>query len=222
MVPGLVGAAIIMGNVRRIDADVLDQQGHLKVMPASYYAGTTRGERAAFGVKHAAYCLPTKELIAWLKTRIGGRRAIEIGAGNGVLAHALDIEATDNFMQEDPEVRAFYAAAGQPTIKYGTNVTKIDAMSCIETARPEVVVAAWVTQLYDPSRHELGGNMFGVDEREILKHCDEYIFIGNEKVHGGKPIWELPHEIIKPDWLYSRAINGSPEFIAVWRGERST
>jgi hypothetical protein len=44
--------------------------------------------------------------------------------------------------------------------------------------------------------------------------------VGNERVHAAKPVLKIPHEKLTPRWLYSRAVNGSPDFIAVWRRER--
>jgi len=65
-----------------------------------------------------------------------------------------------------------------------------------------------------------GGGSSGVDEEAIIASCDEYIFVGNEHVHAPKPIWSLPHEKLTPPWLYSRAVNGSRDFIGIWRRER--
>jgi hypothetical protein len=59
-----------------------------------------------------------------------------------------------------------------------------------------------------------------VDEAAIIASCEEYISIGNERVHAAKPIWALPHEKLTPPWLYSRALNGSADFIASWRRQR--
>lgn len=212
---------ILNRGLREIAPDVLDQDGNLKVMPASYYAGTQREQRSIFGVTHAAYCLPTTELIDWVRNRIGDRRAVEIGSGNGVLARALGIEGSDNWMQTWPEIALHYQEMQQPVIKYGDNVRKMDAITFARLKKPQVIVAAWVTQIYDLANPGAGGNPYGVREQELLKYCEEYIFIGNRKVHGNKPIWRLPHEVIEPPWLYSRAINGSPEFIACWKGSRS-
>jgi hypothetical protein len=208
-------------NARDLARDVLRPDGTLRVMPASYYRDTTVVERAAFGQRAGVYGFLTGELIDWLRARIGTRSAIEIGAGHGQLAAALGIPATDSKMQDDPRVAAWYAAAGQPTVRYGANVQKLDAKEAVRKLQPQVVVASWVTHLYRPARHAAGGNMFGVNEEDLLSRCEEYIFIGNTQVHAGKSIWSLPHDIVHPDWLYSRAHNGSPEFIAVWRGGKA-
>jgi hypothetical protein len=205
-------------GARDLAPDLLAPDGMLRVMPADYYRATTVAERAMFGQRHGYYGLPTEELVAWLRDRIGGRSAIEIGAGAGHLAAALGIPATDSKMQDDSRVAGWYAAHGQPTVRYGAHVEKMDAKEAVRKYRPQVVLASWVTHRYRPARHAAGGNMFGVNEEDLIGRCEEYIFVGNTYVHAGKSIWSLPHELLLPDWLYSRAHNGSPEFIACWRG----
>lgn len=192
------------------------RDGRLQVRPATDYAATSREFRAILGHQFGAYSLPTVELIEWLRHTIGGRSAIEIGAGNGVTAAALGIPATDSKMQERPEIAALYASLGQPPVSYGPNVEPLDSQAAIEAYRPQVVVACWVTHRYDDARPWAGGNMWGVDEDWILERCDTYIHIGNARVHQHKAIWRHPHEIIEPEWLYSRATNGSANQIAVW------
>lgn len=169
-----------------------------------------------FGVRHGIYNLPTDELCAFLRHRIAGRRAIEIGAGHGVLAEALGIPATDSWLQEEPDIVAYYRAIRQPTVPYGANVEKLDAAAAIAKHRPQVVVGSWITQLADPRHPDKGGSARGVDEEQIVASCDEYICIGNQLVHQHKSIWALPHERITPPWLFSRAVNGTPDFIASW------
>lgn len=57
----------------------------------------------------------------------------------------------------------------------------------------------------------------GVDEASLIASCEDYIFVGNERVHAQKPIWQLPNEKTTPPWLFSRAVNGSRDFLAIWR-----
>ncbi len=203
-------------NIRNIAPLVNDLGGRPRVMPAAFYASTTLEERAAFGVRHAAYCLPTEELVSWLKKLIGNRSAIEIGSGNGVLAATLNIPATDNCMQNRPDIAQYYAALGQPVVKYGPQVVSLAADEAVKLFKPQVVIASWVTHRYDPARHEAGGNQEGVVEEDIIRACETYVVIGNTHVHKAKSIWGLPHIRVEPPWLYSRAHNGSAEFIAVW------
>jgi hypothetical protein len=206
-------------NVRDRSDEVIAAPGRPRIMPADYYRATSVEERALLGARNALYGLPTTELVAWVSNEIGGRSAIEIGAGHGALAGALGIAATDNWMQQDPAVAAVYAATGQQAISYGPNVFKMAADEAIDYYKPQVVVACWVTHKWREDRPEAGGNMFGVDEEAVINACESYIFIGNEQVHRHKSIWNRPHRIIYPDWLYSRAHNGSRDFIAVWGGD---
>lgn len=203
-------------NVRDISPDVLTEPGKPRIMPASYYKNTTPHERALFGVRHGIYGLPTEELIAWLREQIAGRSAIEIGAGHGAIAEALGIPATDSWQQADPVYAARYAQINQPVVQYGKTVEKLDAAAAIAKYKPQVVVASWVTHKWLPQRHSAGGNEMGVDEEALLDSCETYLFIGNRSVHAGKSIWSRPHKLLEPDWLFSKAANGSPDFVAIW------
>lgn len=201
---------------RDLSPMVMEKTGRPKIMPASFYRETTLSERLLLCQRNAIYCLPTVELIDWLRTFINGRRAIEIGAGNGAISAALRLRATDNRMQEHPDVIEKYASMGQPVISYGRQVEAIEANAAVRKYKPEVVVAAWVTHRFRPDRAAAGGNAFGVDEEDIIANCDAYVFVGNHGVHEGKSIWSLPHTIIEPDFLFSRSSSGKPDFIAVW------
>ena len=211
-----ISATVVSADVRDLSPLLLDHDGSLKVVPASVYENTTLEERGVFGVKHALYGFLTEELIARLKELIGGRDALEIGAGTGALARALGIRATDSWQQTRPDVKSYYELLRQPIIQYGVEVERLDAVSAIKKYRPKVVVASWVTHRYDPRRHSAGGNEDGVNEEWVADHCDAYIFVGNEHVHRNKSLWSRPHHIEYPAWLYSRALNSSRNFIAVW------
>lgn len=174
-------------------------------------------EQSVNGAELGVQELRNTQLCEYLRTRIAGRRAIEIGAGNGVLARELGITATDNRQQEEPGLKAYYAQLSQPTVRYGDNVERLDANAAVAKYKPEVVIACWVTHRFDPRAESAGGSSSGVDEAAIIAACDEYIFIGNEQVHAHKPIWGLPHEKLTPPWLHSRAVNGSRDFIAIWK-----
>lgn len=202
--------------VRDITPEVMGPEGRLRILPASYWAGTTVEERAVFGNRHGLYGLPTIELVEHLTELIGGRSALEIGAGSGVLAQALGIRATDSHQLAQPKYAKIYASARQPVAPYGPNVEKLNANRAVRRYRPQVVIGCWVTHIYDKRRHFAGGNVEGIDEPRLLELVDTYIHIGNEEVHKDKPIWPLPHTISYPDYVYSRAFNGTREFVASW------
>lgn len=209
-------------GIRDLSTQVLepDLPGRVRVLPAEFWASTTPAERALVAARHGLYGLPTVELVTWLREFIGGRRAIEIGAGNGALAHALGIPATDSCLQTDPAIAAYYAALGQALVTYGPNVEKLDAHAALRKHRPQVVIGCWVTHKYDPARHGAGGNEFGIVEEAIVDACEHYVLIGNERVHKDKSVWRRPHQKFEPPWLYSRSVNGSKDFIAVFPGGR--
>lgn len=193
----------------------LNENGELQILDASFWQQFSQIEISNFCVANAFYCIPTTELVLWLQERIAGHRTIEIGSGNGVMAKRLGIPATDNRMQEWPKIAIAYEAVRQRPIKYGDNVICLDAQAAVEKYKPELVIAAWVTHKWNPKDVQREGNMYGVTEEDINKNA-AYIHIGNRYVHRDKPILDLPHEEYEFPWLISRAINGSPNFIAVW------
>lgn len=194
---------------------------HLKIMPSEFYRQFRQNELSAFCLMMGLYCLPTTELLEKLNSLIleasPERNAIELGAGNGAIGRGLGIRSTDSFMQDDPRIQALYAATGQPPVTYGDNVEQLDANSAVEALRPAVTVAAWLTHKYDPALHDLGGNMFGVDEGTILRQVKRYIVVGNLSVHSKKPIMGQVSQVIRGDYLFSRSINHPEEnAIFVW------
>lgn len=208
-------------GARDLGKEALDQNGRLKIMPTDFYREASPTERSLFAVTNGLYLLPTTELVNWLHDLIDNRPALEIGAGNGALAKALNIRATDNHQQADPVIRDYYAALRQPTVVYGDNVEKLDALCAVEKYRPSIVLGAWVTHQWNPKEPERHGNAQGVDEIELLQQVDYYIFLGNQRVHSSKPLWDdrPPAVYVEaPPFLFSRAMNGTPDFIAVWEG----
>lgn len=210
---------IDIARTRDLAPRLLDANGVLRVVPAADLADTTPAERLRFGVQHGIYGFVTEELVQFLREVIGERRAIEIGAGHGQLATALGIPATDNRQQEEPATRAHYELLRQPTVRYGDHVRKLDALEAVARHRPQVVVAAWVTHRYRPECPDAGGSVTGIEEEAVIAACETYVFIGNTQVHQHKPVAALPHRRLTPPWLYSRAVNGTADFIGIWERE---
>lgn len=207
-----------LDKVKDISAEVLDENGRMQILPAAYWAGRTDEERMLFCHLNGIYSIPTVELVEQLREKIGDRKAIEIGAGNGVLAEALGIIATDSYQQEMDKYRPTYATGTVPPARYGAHVIKAPADRAVRKYQPDVVLACWVTHKWDASIPMMDGNEKGVDEGEVLRNCREYIFVGNEQVHRWKPIWKLPHTIEYPDYLFARKFNQTRNFIATWKG----
>ena len=173
-------------------------------------------------VVNGVYQLPTTTLIAWLRTEIGGRRAIEIGAGFGVVGRALNIVRTDDGSQTTPERRELYRAAGQAITEPPPDVERLEACEAVAKYKPEVVIGCWVTQMFDESRGDVDGEAQalagGIDEEWILDqpYVKKYILVGSMGSHGRKRIMKRPHREKRAPWLVSRAFDPSGNRIWVW------
>lgn len=203
---------------KALDYRVLDQDGRIKLLPAAEWQGLDRTALRVWCHFRAVYCVPTLELVNWLKETIGDRHALEIGAGNNHLGFYLGIKQTDSYMQTDPISGKYYQMTGQIPTRPGPDVEKLNATQAIAAYRPQVVIGAWITQLWQPGDEQ--GSDVGVDEEALIDQVDTYIHIGHDAIHGEKRVLARPHWAFRPDWLVSRMVY-QPEghFIATW--ERS-
>jgi hypothetical protein len=204
-------------QVKYLDALLLDENGRMRLLGADEYRDMPLLHIRIWATLHGRYGIPTKELIAWLKERIGGRKALEIGAGCGDLGFHLGIPMTDSFQQvEDPDTVVYFAINRvRPTLP-APDVDKEDAENAVRRRRPQVVIASYLTEKYDPRKHHTTGNMHGPREDYILERCDTYIFIGNEAVHGKKRLCKVPHETFRYPWLITRSKYTDSNVIYVW------
>ena len=206
-------------DVFYLDEVLLRPDGRLELLPASAYERIDPLHLRVWCHREARYCLPTIELVQWLKDRIGTRSAIEICSGNGDLAFHLGIPATDSYQQIcDPMTIAYYRALNQPPTRPSSDVLKLDARAAIEHFRPQVVIGAWVTQKCYVQDRVGDGNKDGPEERRILDVAS-YIHVGNDRVHSSKRICGRRHEVFHFPWLKSRAERPQLNAIYVW--ERS-
>lgn len=221
IIPLSDGVTVIAGTEIKplTDPRLFDESGVLQPMPAKWWAKQSREAKMVFGHQHALYSFPTQQGIDTIKTWIGDREALEIGAGNGGYCKALGIRGTDNKMQEWPEIKDHYTAHGQPAIKYGPHVEEIGGNDAVNLYRPQVVLAAWVTHKSMDDRPECRGNYWGVSEHAILPLVEEYIFIGNTNTHQMKPLFHdlengkiTTHYVeefyVGVPWIQSRASGG--------------
>jgi hypothetical protein len=171
--------------------------------------------------RNGIYGIPTLEMLDWLRKQIRGRRALEIGAGNGVFGRNLGIPMFDSFHQEDTDTRTFYEFLQTKPVSYGPDVQRMDAAEAVEKHRPQVVLGVWVT-----SKHREGdkiGFEGGIDEHRILSvpSVRTYITLGSAKYLNSKPIrhetpkgWSCtPH---KPPFNVSRARKHADNIVLVW------
>lgn len=206
-------------DIGPLDALLLDDQGHGRAPRAVDLLAFPPERIQVWAHLRARYGIPTAELLVCLRTILGARRAIEIGAGMGDLGRLLGIPRTDSYSQTSPELRALYAGMGQPVIEPPSDVERLDALAAIAKHKPEVVVASWVTQLYLPGDEKppkIGSSVLGVDELTLLREVTTYVFVGNREVHGDKRALRKPHAEYQGDVLVSRAFTPRENVLYVW------
>lgn len=175
----------------------------------SFWLNYDHNDILYFMWKYGVYVLPTQELIDWLKHNTDWGRTIEIGAGNGAIARALKIPATDSMLQADPSLNILYKITGQPVIKYPDDIEKLDALAAVKKYKPKTVVGAFITDIKE-------GNVYGVDEQKMLRKIDKYINIGNMVTHAKKPLLKIDHVEYYFSWLVTRAADQKKNRIFVW------
>ena len=204
-------------DISAIEEILLRPDGTLRHAPYRDLAKFTQAQLSNFCLVHGIYQLPTTELIEWLHNEIGGRTAIEIGSGNGVIGSSLGIRITDDRLQERPEIRAYYDMMRQPPIKYHPDIIPLGGNEAVDEMRPQVVIACWVTQLWKENV-TVDGNMYGVDEDILCGQVEEYIHVGNEKTHATKLVLtQRKFETYHFDWLLSRSMSKEANCIYVYK-----
>lgn len=205
-------------NVDYLDPILMDD-GLLKVLDCATLRAIPQEHLMIWGGKRGIYTFPTTELIAWLKERIAGRRAIEICAGNAATGRALGIIRTDSYIQTDPNMAAVYQAMNQHPIEPPKDVYKFEANDAVDFFKPKVVIGCYATQKYLPGDEgppKIGSSVFGVDELAMLPKIETYINVGNDTSHADKRIRKFKFEMFKFDWIVTRSGNQSENHICVW------
>lgn len=213
----------VVTNAREIMADLsarlLTSEGRIKLLPAAEYQSIPHEHLMLFCNRMARYGIPTIELVEWLKERIDGRKAIEIGAGNGDLGYHLGITSTDSYIQQTPELLYNYCMTGQTPTDPPKDVVKADALTAIKRFKPQVVIGSWVTRKFVMGK-DIDGKaqafVFGTEDEKIIKNCQCYIHIGNEQSHGEKTALSLPHKVYSFSWLVSRSMSPEQNIIYQW------
>jgi hypothetical protein len=203
-----------------LDKILLAPNGRLNLLSHRDYQQINYNHLRLWAIRNARYCFPTLELIEWLREKIVGYYTIELGAGHGDLGYHLGIVQTDSYMQQRPDIQILYANMGQTTTKPPDDVLEYDALEAVETLRPEIAVAAWLTQKVLPEEcvPSTQGSIYGADEFGIIKNVKMYIHIGNESSHGQKKVLAIPHEKHYLPWLVSRSAYPEQNVIYVWKG----
>lgn len=195
--------------------DLFFHDGRFVYHHASFVKTIPQEILSAYCFYKGIYGFPTIELIKFLKKEIGNIKAIEIGAGLGILGTGLGIKQTDSKLQENnKKTVAYYQAVKQPTIKYPDHVYMFEANDAVNRFKPDVVIGSWITHKWKNGMDS--GSKWGVVEERILKKVKKYIMIGHEKTHHVKPILKYLHRKIKEDWIMSRSQNIEGNVIYIW------
>jgi len=193
--------------------DIFETNGKLKILPTQFWLN--QGFLTYRSMLHfkAQYFLPTIEALDAIKGLIKDVSlddCMEIGAGNGWLGYALGIKMIDNYRQAGVEIMLAYLANGQPIIKYGEDVEKLDALSAVEKYKPHTVIGSWISQKSDITLPD------GVDDVLMLSKVKRYILIGSDNVHGANRIMKIKHQKIKLPSLLSRTRRQEENSIWIW------
>lgn len=206
-------------DVKYLDDFFLDNQGLVKILPACDLQKIDLLDIQIWANIRGIYCIPTCELIEWLRIQINGKFAIEICSGNGAIGRALDIIRTDSYIQTDPRMKFLYESIGQKPIDPPVDVLRYEANQAVDTFSPEVVIGSYITQKYeegDENYPKIGSSVFGVNELELYQKVQKYICIGNSISHKDKRLLKLPHQIHKFDWLFTRSTSPQENEIYIW------
>ena len=202
----------------RVLEENLWKDGELQVLPYAFFVENkiTQQQISMFCLQYGVYNVPTVELCEWVRGKIGKRTSIEVGAGNGALGRYLKIPSTDSFLQSDNTVGQYYALIKQPPVRYGRNVEKIAANRAVERYKPQVVIAAWLTQVFKSDDEWRGGSVFGTNEGAIIDSVEMYIHIGHLNTHGNKRVLDRGHTVERYPWVLSRSLDAGNNAIYIW------
>ncbi len=218
-----------MSNVHileNIDTNYLDsilmQNGFLRPVPASLLESIPNNHIIIWCNKNGIYCLPTIELLEWLREQIGESNAIEICSGNGCIGRSLNITRTDSYIQTTTEMIILYQSMGQKPILPPSDVLRFEANEAVDQFKPDIVLGSFITQKFldGDTEARIGSSVYGVDELALIKKVKTYIAIGNDSVHGTKRINSLPHSTYRFPWIYTRCMNQRLNNIKVWKHEQ--
>lgn len=196
--------------------------GRAELVPSATLAAMPWLDLVMWCYATARYGLVTSELVDWLRPLLVGRKAIEVGAGQGDLGFHLGIHQTDSAAQVLADaglLKLAYIAMGQTPTDPPIDVERVDAATAVAKHRPHVVVASWLTQKYqagDERPPRVGSSVYGVNECDLIDSVETYIHIGNASVHGDKRALQLPHKVFEFPWLWSRSKNPTLNRIWIW------
>lgn len=205
-------------DVAYLDALWLADDGRIKLLPAAAFREIDPMHLRLWMHHQARYCLPTLELVTWLREQIGDRTAVELGSGNGDLYYHLGITGTDSYIQTTPEFLQMTALWAQPSTKPRRDTLRLNAETAVRNLSPDLAVACYLTRKFIPGKDRIGkaqAFIWGPREEKIIERVQCYIHVGNEHTHGQKTALKKRHRKIRLPGLVTR---GDPalDIIYVW------
>lgn len=192
-------------DISRIQSAMF-RDGLLYPIPQRELDRFSMGEKLYFMAYHGVYCIPTVELIQWMRENIVGT-AIEIAAGLGILGRALDIPMTDSKQRDDLKCLIQYGDTGIENIRYPSDIEKLSGAEAVEKYRPDTVVGTFVMHKWRPGMED--GNEAGVDMEDMIKRVKRLILVGNIDVHKENPLLRGKYRSFPMSWLFTRATDQS-------------
>lgn len=193
-------------------------QNSIQVLSAQTYLQYGELSLRYWANQFGIFSIPTLELAEWLQRHCRERSIHEVGCGNAAMAKHLGIYCSDG--RSNGVAQAIAKAVGSSSAVTPRWVQTKTANQAAQLYKPQIVLAQWVTPGGgNPKDPEDLRNGYGPDYSDILKHCKELIFIGNDSVHGDSLDRSLPQadETFRYPWLLSRARDQSQNFIKIWR-----
>lgn len=183
-------------NTFYLDEVLMNEDKTLRVLPSKALSKIPNLDLRLWCHINGVYGVPSLELMDILESHIkDADKTIEVGGGNGVFGRYLGLVSTDSFIQNKPEIKAYYALVAQPIVNYGKDVLQYEASEAILHHKPSHVLGSWVTQYVAPDDPNAIGGMgseYGLKELEFVPLLQKYIVYGNEYVHGKKYILSDP------------------------------
>lgn len=215
---------LIREDVDYLDDLLLDERSLYKAVPASLLLRLPHNHLQVWAHDHAIYQFVTIEMIGWLREQIGEAKALEICAGNGVIARTLGITGIDSRVQETAYFQRCLKEKYGPEAEYQQltrppkEIKKYEAMEAVRVFRPEIVIGAFVTPkgTREQSAKGIMGNAYGPNMQELLQRVKKCIHFGNRNTHLPNPIYDMPHHELEFPWLVNRSFDQSLNRVWVW------
>ncbi|SEW20953.1 hypothetical protein SAMN05428988_3153 [Chitinophaga sp. YR573] len=207
-------------NLKHIDEVLLDSNGLLKVVDADLLRSFRFLELRLWARENGVYQFITTEMIDWLRTYFDGRKGLEICAGKGTIGRTLGIISTDSRLLQTNHgiVKSAMQQFNEQPTNPPDDVLTFESNAAVNHFKPQVVVGAFVSQLYKPGENwdKIPSSAFGTDEELLYKKVSTYIMFGNINVHKHKRLFKKQHREYFFPWLFTRCEDQSKNRVWVW------